>query len=570
MAIALGILLAAPSLTTGLCADDWLQSLVARGLHPFAGLPESRLDLFSFAGHDPRTIAPLIDAGMFPWWTDPTVKLAFWRPLSSLTHLLDWSLWPGSPWLMHLHSLLWFGLALAAVAAFYRRFLGPVATAGLATVLYAVDDAHGPAVGWIANRNAMVAVAAALPVVLLHDRWRRDGWRAGAWLGPLLLGVALLAGESSLAVVAYLVAYALCLDRARWRARVVSLAPHLAVVVVWRVVYRGLGYGTAASGVYLDPGSDPLAFVAALPSRAAYLIASQLALPWSDFATMWPFVSARAATVALTLAALTVALAVLLFLPLCRRDPVARFFAVGALLSVVPIASTFPADRLLWFVGVGAMGLVARWLATAPRAPWAAAVSALLVFLHLIVAPPLLALRSRSMNTVGRPLRRANDSLPASAALAGRVVILVNPPADLFAGYLVLLRAADGDPLPPLHWLATGTSAVELTRTDERTLRVRPDGGFIPFISEHMLRDPRRPILRGSEIRMRALTIEVTEVGPDGRPAEVMAHFDRSLDASSLYWARWEGGRYVAFSPPPVGARVVLPATSFLEAVFGK
>ena len=158
VAIAVALLLAAPSLTVGLAADDWLQLLVARGLHPFAGLPQSRLDLFSFAGHDPATIQPLVDAGMFPWWTDPAVKLAFWRPLASFTHLVDWTLWPGAPWAMHLHSLAWFGLALAAAAALYRRLIGGW-TAGLATLLYALDDAHGPAVGWIANRNAMVAVA---------------------------------------------------------------------------------------------------------------------------------------------------------------------------------------------------------------------------------------------------------------------------------------------------------------------------------------------------------------------------------------------------------------------------
>src|SRR5439155_24740951 len=67
VAIGAALVLAAPSLTVGLVADDWLQLLVARGLHPFAGLPSSRLDLFSFAGHDPATIRPLVDAGMFPW-----------------------------------------------------------------------------------------------------------------------------------------------------------------------------------------------------------------------------------------------------------------------------------------------------------------------------------------------------------------------------------------------------------------------------------------------------------------------------------------------------------------------
>ena len=162
------------------------------------------------------------------------------------------------------------------------------------------------------------------------------------------------------------------------RARLGSLAPYVAVVVVWRVVYHALGFGTAYSGVYVDAGAEPLAFLRVMPSRATYLLAAQLATPWSDFAALWSFVSPHAERNALIFCTIVVALFAALFVPLCRRDRLARFFAVGALGAVVPICSTFPADRLLWFVGVGAMGLVARWLELRPRAWWAAVVAALL------------------------------------------------------------------------------------------------------------------------------------------------------------------------------------------------
>ncbi|MCA1662772.1 MAG: hypothetical protein LC659_00595, partial [Myxococcales bacterium] len=123
--------------------------MVARGAHPVAGLPDSRFDLFSFVGHRRADTFKQMDAGVLPWWTDPEVKLAFWRPLSALTHVVDWRVWPRSPAAMHVHSLLWFALALIAVAAFYRRFFaafggGGAWAAGLAILLYAVDDAHGP------------------------------------------------------------------------------------------------------------------------------------------------------------------------------------------------------------------------------------------------------------------------------------------------------------------------------------------------------------------------------------------------------------------------------------------
>ena len=574
-AIALAVALAAPSITTGLSADDWLQHIVARQLNPFPGLPTSRFDLFSFVGHDPRDALLQMNAGVLPWWTDPAVKLAFWRPLTSLTHVLDWTAWPGSAALMHVQNLFWFALALVAVAAFYRRFFagfgGAAWAGGLAAILYAIDDAHGPAVGWIANRNAMIAVALALPVMLLHDRWRRDGWRAGAWLAPLGLAVALGAGESSLAVAAYLGAYALCLDeRGTLGQRLMTLTPYLAVVIVWRVVYHALGFGTAWSGVYLDPGAEPLQFLRALPSRAVFLLAGQLFTPWSDFAAMWPFVSPHAARNALVFASIVVAGFVLLFAPLCRRDRLARFFAVGTLAAVVPVCSTFPADRLLWFVGVGAMGLVARWLELRPRAWWSAVVAALLIVVHVIFAALLLPIRSRSMTTVAAPFRRADATLPPSETLKGGTLVLVNPPSDIFCAYIVILRASEGRPLPPTRWLSTGTSDVTVTRLDDRTLRVRPEGGFIPFVSERMLRRLDHPFTRGQTIHLTGMDVLVDEVEPDGRPAVIRARFDRSLDDPSLHWGAWRGTGFVPWAPPAVGASVVLPGTSFLDAVFGK
>ena len=52
---------------------------------------------------------------------------------------------------MHAQNLLWFAVTLGVVAAFYRRFIASDWIAGLALVLFALDDAHGPAVGWVAK-----------------------------------------------------------------------------------------------------------------------------------------------------------------------------------------------------------------------------------------------------------------------------------------------------------------------------------------------------------------------------------------------------------------------------------
>jgi hypothetical protein len=579
--IAIAIALAAPSVTTGLSADDWVHEVIAEG-RALEGMPRSRLDLFTFADGDPRHIHALIDQGMFPWWADDHVRLAFARPLAALTHLVDFALWPRAPWAMHVHNLAWFALALAAVWMFYRRFATPPWVAALALLLYAIDDAHGPAVGWVANRNAMIALALGLPAVALHDRWRRDAWRPGAWLAPLVLAIGLLAGESAIAVVAYLAAHALVFEPAgersggglrepAWRRALMRVTPlwrYAVVLVAWRAVYAALGYGANGSGIYLDPAHDAGPFLAALPSRAAALLAGQLALPWSDFASLYEIVSPALALKMTLIAAATVALLAATFAGVVRRDPVARFFALGLLFAVVPIASTFPADRLLWFVGVGAMGLLARFFA-APKSWPLRAMAVLLLLIHVVLAAPLLAIRARSMETVEKPLARANDSLPRTPDVAGKTVVIVNPPADLFVGYVQVTRAARGEPRPArIRWLATGGHGVEVEREDARTLRVRPARGFVESSSETMLRSRRRPFTAGWTRALTGVTVEVVAVTPDGRPAEARFRFDVPLDDPSLVWMQWRGRGYVPFEVPAVGARVSLEPIDFLAAVF--
>lgn len=228
--LALGVLLAAPALTADFTADDHLHRVIERADPGVTGLRSKPLDLFVFADGKPANTEAMRDAGLFPWWVDPQLKLAFARPLSSATHAVDHALWPDSPALQLLHNLVWHALALFAIWCCFRRFLArdPRARwiAVLALALYAFDDARGPVVGWIANRNALVALAVSLPVLVVHDRWRRDSWRIGRVVAPLLFAVALGAGESSIAILAYLAAHALFLDRASLRDRIVALAPY--------------------------------------------------------------------------------------------------------------------------------------------------------------------------------------------------------------------------------------------------------------------------------------------------------------------------------------------------------
>jgi hypothetical protein len=561
----LAALLTSPSLRTGLVFDDYFFAVVLRKL-PLT-LPQKRpLDLYRFADGDPKTARALMDTGTFAWTSDPSVRNAFLRPLSALTHVLDYAVWPRCATAMHAQSILWLALAVAGAALVYRRLLGATWIAGLAALLYAVDDAHGATVSWLANRNALVAAALGFPVLWLHDRWRKDGWRLGAWLAPALLAIDLLAGEAAIAVAAYLAAYAIHLERGAWKQRASTLAPYALVVVAWRVVYAAFGFGVVGSDLYLDPAHEPLLFLAAFPRRYPALLLGQLALPKPDSAEIYALIS-PSLTLAMTVFAFVVlALLALAFANLWKRDAVARFFATGLLLAAVPIAATAPGDRLLLFVGLGAMGLIAQLIASATT-PRERAAATFFVALHLVLAPVLLARKSKALEGP-TPQDLVDRAIPTDPGVATKTVVIVNPPNDGFAGAVVATRLVRGEPGPRYVLpLAGGTTALEVTRVDARSLRVRPDDGFLQFTFDRNWRRLDRPLLPGSTVELSAMTVTVLDATDDLRPQTALFRFNAPLEDSSFVWRRWNHGAYAPWTPPAIGETVHLAANGFREGI---
>ena len=74
--------------------------------------------------------------------------------------------------------------------------IGLVAAAALAALLYVIDDARGMPVGFIANRNALLATVFGVLSLIAHDRWRRDGWHSVVVVVPFCLLLALLSAEA--------------------------------------------------------------------------------------------------------------------------------------------------------------------------------------------------------------------------------------------------------------------------------------------------------------------------------------------------------------------------------------
>jgi hypothetical protein len=574
----LAVLLVAPTLrgTWGF-GDD----LLHRDFLLSSTLPQALSRLFVFL--DPGTNAAAMDLGTLPWWTLEGVRVAFWRPLAALSLWLDYQLWPHAAALMHAHSIVWYGGLCALAASLYRRLMGPGLAAGLAALLFAADVANVNSVASLASRNVLQTVSFALLTLLFHDRWREGGRRASAGLALFCLALALLSAEAGVATGAYLFAYALFLDQGTWRGRLGSLVPYAVLVFAWRLLYQSLGYGTWGADYYVDPGWEPLRFVGAILERGPLLLFGKWGIP--DPA-VYVALSPGARRVFWWLALSCVILVGALLVPLLRRDRVARFWGLGMALAVLPACGvSLFTGRHLFFVGLGAMGLVAQFIAGVlgrcdglpQRRAWRGAAWLLLV-LHVVLFPLLVygaktvvASHYGSVADIG-PLPGVQD------------VVIVNAPSPAQFFYLPSLRNLHDQPMPAhLRLLSPAHSAIAVTRLDEHTLLVRPEHGYLlapgaavgakqdvfPLAhaafatrySEGFIRSGAFPMPLGQRVELTGMRVQVTALTDDGRPLQARVQFELPLEDPALCWLQWDWAKnaYAPFKLPQVGETVWVP-----------
>jgi hypothetical protein len=573
------VVLTLPSLRAGWLTDDHYQRWVLSGDQTFAGLRGGTLEMFLFFDGDAARTRRMMELGMASWWTYPELRACFWRPISAATHWADYRLWPQRAAWMHAHSVAWYALLAAAVALLYRRMMGATLAALLASLMFVIDDAHALPVGWLASRNAVVAATFGVLTILAHRRWRESASspRGAAYgvLATLLLAASLLSAEAGTATLGYLVAYAVVMERrgSSWAKRAATLLPYAIVVLSWRIAWSAGGYGVSAwEELYTDPLRDPLGFVRHAVVRGPLLLLGQIAYPPAEVAVVLNDVGDA------VFALLGVGVAALLAYAMrdvLRRSRVARFWALGMLLAVIPMCAAFASNRQMLLAGIGGFGLLGQFLSMAVRRLYWSGLSrrrrlarfalvAALVSVHFVAAPAVLLIMSRW--PMGPPeMWQASHEVPGiTAADRARDVIIVNHPLPPNTLHTMCDRAVTGRALPRrLIVLAPSSAALIVRRTNERTLEIRAADGLFPDPFSRLFYSRSHAPRVNEAIELPTMRVTVLERTADHRPRAMRFEFRVSLEDDSLKWLAWRGGGYGPFTPPPVGCDVELPAGRF-------
>lgn len=557
----LAVVLTLPALRAGLVGDDYFHRMVLLGRGELGARLSPTWDLFSFVPDSGRRI--LMDVGILPWWCDPGLRIALGRPVSALTHQADYALWPDTFVMQHLHSLVWFGLAVGLVAAIYRRVHGATPVAGLAGLFFAVEDAHAFPAAWLANRNALVCLVGGAAVILLHLAWHETGKRAYLVAALVTLAVALGAGEGALGALAYVAAWQITQERRPWLARLAPLAPYGAVVVIWRVLYGRAGYGTQGSALYLDPGREPLGFLAVLPERWPLLLAAQWFQAPVD---VWLMLSRERQRTAAVLAATLVALLLAVLWDLLRKERLARFWFLGMALSAIPVCAAFPMDRLLIFAGIGAFGVLALllqevgvWPWPRPGKGWRRPAAVVLLGLHLPLAAMLLVGRTAVLPAFGLFFADGAGHSPSGPDVAQQTFVFVNG-NDFPVAYTWMIRQVDTPASSPrrVAQLSSALTHSLVYREDPQTLLVTSEGGFLADQLDCLLASPTRSFIEGEQVERPDYVAEIRGVTADGRPLQVAFRFQRPLEDPAYRWLHWEDGAVLEFPLPQVGESVTV------------
>jgi hypothetical protein len=553
-ALAAGAVVNRAALRGTLDLDDFAQRAMIEGtLTPRRG----PFNLYDLIADDNRTA--LLDRGVIPWWSDPHLTIRFLRPLPSLLVWMDHRLFGNRAFGPHLLSFLWWAAAVLAAHLLYRTATTKQA-AWIATTVFALSPALAIPLVWLANRSILVSLTFGALALALYVRWRNDGRRALGLATAGAFGAAALTGEYALCLFGYLLAFELCRCAEPLRRRLTGVLPAVGPLLLYAAARAALGYGTAGTGFYRDPTTDPGTYLQALPRTFSALLAStwlgaDVTAPWlaSQFLQTMLIVGAGVLIVGTVWGV--------------RREwsgtmlGGGSWLACGSIVALLPLAATEPSRRLLGVAALGVSGAVGLLLEKGMgklrppvRPSFMIGVAALAGSIHLALAP--FQTRRLSFDAVEdqvQNLARFATVPQRARSVDTALVVRANYGLTVLSAPFLLREDA------PKHW-------VVLSHTFEQTAAVRTSVSSVEVVQESAPLFPLGPtgIVRtapfraGDVVETAVLRATILRIDEAGRPLAVRYELNRDLDSADVAWISEGRSGFSEVVPPPVGIGVRL------------
>jgi protein O-mannosyl-transferase len=283
----------------------------------------------------------------------------YYRPFTYFSFLLDERLHGFTPWAMHLVNLaLHAGVALLSYKLAQKHLPG-TGSPLLVGLLVAVHPIHGEAVNFLSGgRNTLLSSLFVLAAWLWHEQSARSTRFPSALLGAVSFMAALLAKETALALLPFIIA----LEWSHLRSQtpiiqhraVMRLAPYVAGVAVYWILRSN---ALASAGVAIE----------VFPGLGSRLLANLYIIPRYLLSIIWPLAlsskyptPADLGTLVAPLLAAWLAIAAILGWTLSRGRSRASLFGLAwftmfwlPVSGIIPFPSAPMADRYLYLPAIG-------------------------------------------------------------------------------------------------------------------------------------------------------------------------------------------------------------------------
>lgn len=571
-------LVSLPILFVGFSYDDFAHRLVLE--HRIPGYAGGWFGLYDFT--PPNLPAPaLIDGGLLPWFTSPELSLRFLRPLSSATLALDHVLFGRNAFWAHAHSMLWMGLLTWVTARLFLRWFSARA-AWFSAFVFALSGVHGVPTAWLASRHTTVAAALGALALWAWARYREQQWRAGFWFALGGLVASLLASESGLVAVVFLVGYEL--GTRGLRRGLAGAAPHLLVGLGYLALYGALGYGAKGSSFYVSPFDSP----------GRYLLAASTGIPTLSVELLTGFPSALgaifpAARLPFVFLGLVLSSGAAWLLYALRSELTtgerrtllwlapATLVSLGALVGAVVTGRVLPLPMLGAAAVLGNL-LSALWGRARPaglspdgarpgprgsdsprwQKRWLIAFGAMALFEFGISPLSRVGSALQYIDYVRLQRQLALDADVGSCANGGQLYLLTaaDPTLVLSAAAALLFYTPEKAGAEHFRSLSMAPQAQRLTRVTPNAFELevldlpRQSNAF-----EHLYRPTSDPLRAGQQIQLTELNVLTREVSSG---VFTRAHFETraDLEAMNVCLLVWRGGKLAHLPWPALGESV--------------
>jgi len=547
----LGFALSIPSFFTGYKLDDYLfaqQSLDKTVYHARASW-----DYFNWAS-SATEVAQYRERGIIvDWFTPDAFRFRPFRPLASLVHAWQFRHLAHAPWAMHVSLALLYALLILLCAKLLMRFSTSATAVGIGVLLFAIDDSHAFSSGWISAYNTLLCCLFGLFALFMHDRWRRDKSSLGLTFSVASFVLALLSSEGGLALMGYLVAYAIFVESGSWRKKAASMILAVLIAAGYLLFYAMYHFGPRCFVAYVSASDDPWLAVFAVLSNTVLFTVSQV-VSLAPLTAALQFSGSGGVIVAAVLFVVLVAV----FRRFLASSKTAAFFATGMVLSIVPFTLGFISDRLLLWASFGGAGLLAELLTAA---------SAGAGRLQRVSARTLLVTNTVLSLLLFVPFPFLMFSMEGSShALAGAIptqnTVLLNSSNGFTALYAPAIRCYEGGTWPGhFYSLYCGSDTLTVTRTGDRTLTATVPNGWIASDFERSRRPRQLHFTPGQSIDLQLMTATIEKVTCDARPLSVTFAFKEEL--SAFAWMKWVGKEPEQCGLPAIGGQMRLWAPLF-------